>query len=255
LFSCSSCTKYSDQCLWNIQTVNCISYENKKSLLINRKRLIKNFNQCPQIYLQQTINRLNFNNNKTFILFIEQCQENLNIDSCQLNDYRKRFIFLSINSIIIKSSNEKNLCLLKCLFQLTNFENFQQISFHRPLHLDLSIKFKNKTSVIIPRTHISLYHCERMAFNCTSCLQLDPSFACIWCNNMCMFKNQTNQLICPNNQECLSPIIQIIEPLLLPINGGTLVTIQGKHFDLVNLSIYLADIPCHLIEEESSNNK
>ncbi|CAF3086708.1 unnamed protein product [Rotaria sp. Silwood2] len=97
-----------------------------------------------------------------------------------------------------------------------------------------------------------------MALNCTSCLQLDPSFSCIWCNNMCMFKNQTtitNKLICPNSQECLSPIIETIEPLLLPMNGGTLVTIKGNHFDLFNLSIYLADIPCHLIEEESSNTK
>ncbi len=253
--SCSSCTRYSNQCLWNIQTVNCVSYENKKSLLINRKRLIINSNQCPLIYLQQTINRLVYNENKTLIIHIEQCQNNLNINSCQLNDYRKRFLFLSTNSIFIKSSYDKHLCLLKCSFQLINFENFHQITFNRPLHLDLSIEFTNKTSIIIPRTHISLYICERMALNCTSCLQLDPSYGCIWCNNMCLFKNQTNQLTCLNNQECLTPIIDTIEPLLLPINGGTLMTIKGKYFDLFNLSIYLADIPCHLIEEESSNNK
>jgi hypothetical protein len=60
---------------------------------------------------------------------------------------------------------------------------------------------------------------------------------------------------CFNNQECLSPIIQKIEPLTLPIHGGTIVTIKGKYFDLFHLSIYIADIPCQLIEEESSNNK
>ena len=70
---------------------------------------------------------------------------------------------------------------------------------------------------------------------------------------MCIFKNQS--IKCLNNQECLSPIIQTIEPLILPINGGTLVTIKGKYFDLFDLSIYIADIPCQLIEEESSNNK
>jgi hypothetical protein len=69
-----------------------------------------------------------------------------------------------------------------------------------------------------------------------------------------MFKNQTI-INCPNNQECLIPIIQTIEPVLLPIHGGTLMTIKGKHFDLFNLSIQLADVPCQLIEEESSNNK
>lgn len=250
--SCTSCTKYSDQCLWNIQSINCMSYENKKSLIINRKRFIRNSNQCPMIYLQQSINRLAYNDNKILIVHMEQCHENLNIKSCQLKDYRKRFVFLSTNSIFIKSSNDEHLCLLKCSFQLSSF---QQISFHRPLHLDLTIDFTNKTSLIIPRTHISLYHCQRLALNCTSCLQLDPSFGCIWCNNMCTFKNHTNILTCPNHQECLTPIIQTIEPLLLPVNGGTLVTIKGKHFDLFNLSIQLADVSCRLIEEESSNNK
>jgi len=68
-----------------------------------------------------------------------------------------------------------------------------------------------------------------------------------------MFKNQSVQ--CSNNQECLLPIIQKIEPFILPMNGGTLVTIKGKHFNLVHLSINIADIPCQLIEEESSHNK
>ncbi|CAF2891968.1 unnamed protein product [Rotaria sp. Silwood2] len=256
--SCSSCNAYSNQCIWNLQTVNCISHEYKRSSLINHKRLIKNSHQCPLIYLQQSINRLAYNNNKILIIHIEQCNENININSCQLNDYLKRFLFISTNSTFIKSTNENHLCLLECSFELFNSENFHQILFHRPIHLDLSILFTNGTSLIIPRTHVSLYDCERMALNCTSCLQLDPSFSCIWCNNMCMFKNQTtitNKLICPNSQECLSPIIETIEPLLLPMNGGTLVTIKGNHFDLFNLSIYLADIPCHLIEEESSNNK
>jgi hypothetical protein len=188
---------------------------------------------------------------------MEQCHQGLNISSCQLNDYRKRLVFISSNPILIKPTNENHLCLLKCSFELTNSNNDHQISFHRSLHLDLSIQFLNETSLTIPRTHISLYHCERMGLNCTSCLQLDPSFGCIWCNNMCMFKNQTirNQLICPHSEECLLPFIQEIEPLVLPMNGGTLVTIKGQNFDLFNLSVHLVDVPCHLIDEDSSTNK
>jgi hypothetical protein len=208
------------------------------------------------MYLQQSINRLALNDKRILTVQIEQCTENLYINSCQLNDYRKRVVFFSTSSMILKSPYENNLCLLKCSFQLSNFDHFHQLSFYRPLHLDLSVEFTNQTSMVIPRTHISLYHCERLALNCTSCLQLDPSYGCIWCNNMCLFHNHTNQSICnKKNQECLSPIIETIEPLLLPINGGTLVTIKGKHFDLLNLSIHLVDVPCHLIEEECSNNK
>ena len=70
-----------------------------------------------------------------------------------------------------------------------------------------------------------------MALNCTSCLQLNPSYGCIWCNNMCMFKNQSVK--CADNQKCLVPIIQMIEPVILPTQGGTLMTIKE------NILIYL----------------
>jgi hypothetical protein len=66
-------------------------------------------------------------------------------------------------------------------------------------------------------------------------------------------KNQSK--ICSNNQKCLLPSIENIDPLILPMNGGTLVTIKGKHFNLFNLSIYIADVPCQLIDDESSSNK
>ena len=253
--TCSSCTQYSDQCLWNLQTTNCQSYETTKSLGNNRKRYVIHANQCPLMYLPQPVNRLAWNDQRTLVVHIEECDDNFMVDSCQLNDYRKRFTFFSTNSILHKSIYDDHLCLLECLFQLSNVDHSHPLPLHRPIHLDLSVEFFNKTSVIVPRTHLSLYHCERLALNCTSCLQLDSSYGCIWCNNMCMFRNQTNQLTCPNNQECLTPVIESIEPLLLPINGGSLVTIKGKHFDLFNLSIHLVDIPCQVLEEESSENK
>ncbi|CAF0888901.1 unnamed protein product [Rotaria sordida] len=251
--SCSSCTLYSNLCLWNREIVKCIFQQNDRFILSNNQSFIINSNQCPSIYLQQSINHLVHHIDKTFIIYIEQCKQSIEINSCHLFDYRKRFSLKATNPLLIRSINENNLCLLKCLFQWSNSNNFHQISFHRPLNLHLSIQFSNKTISMIPHTHISLYHCEHMALNCTSCLQLDPSYECNWCNNMCMFKNQSEK--CLKNQECLLPVIQTIEPLILPMNGGTLVTIKGKNFDLFGLSIHIADVPCQLIEEESSNNK
>ena len=253
--TCSSCVQYSDQCLWNLQTANCQAVETKKSSGINRKRYVMNSDQCPLMYLPQSTHRLPWNDQQTLMVHIEQCNENVIVDSCQLNDHRKRFTFLSMNSILHKSIYDPHLCLLECSFQLSNIDLLHPLPLHRPIHLDLSIEFANRTSITIPRTHISVYHCERLALNCTSCLQLDSSYGCIWCNNMCMLKNQSYQLTCTNNQQCLTPMIDNIEPLLLPINGGSLVTIKGKHFDLFNLSIHLVDIPCQILEEESSENK
>ena len=244
---------YTDYCLWNLQTVQC---QDKTSLLINhRKRRINHSDQCPRMYLQQSINRLPLNTNQTMVIHFDQCDQLKNVESCQLNDYRKRLSFLSTNAIAIKGSNMTDLCSLKCSFSLIN--NNSSIAFQRPLYLNLSLHFTNQTSISLPRTHISLYHCERMASNCTSCQQLDPSFGCIWCNNMCMLKHHVvdEQFQCPHHRECLTPVIQLIEPTLLPMNGGTIVTIKGKNFDLFNLIVTLADVPCRLIEDDSSNDQ
>ncbi|UJR23498.1 hypothetical protein I4U23_026496 [Adineta vaga] len=242
--SCSSCHSNSNLCSWNPQTVKCTAQSHENITVSD---------QCPQMYLTQSTERLPYLMDKTFVVHMEQCNESIDIESCQLFDRRQRFSLIESNPIVMRSSNEKNLCLVNCSFQWINYENSQRISFHRPLKLDLALRFSNEISSIIPHTHISLYRCERMALNCTSCLHLDPSLDCIWCNNQCMFKNQSSK--CPLNHECSTPIIQTIEPLFLPINGGTIVTIQGRYFDLFNLSIEIADVSCEVIPEESSNEK
>lgn len=251
--SCSSCTLYPNLCLWNRETVGCIFQQDDKSVLSKNQSFILNSNRCPSLYLQQSKNRLAYYIDKTFTVHIEQCNQSVNITSCYLYDHRKRFLLIESNPKLIPSKMENNLCFLKCSFRWSNSKNFHQISFHRPLNLHLSIQFSNKTVALIPQTQISLYHCEHMALNCTSCLQLDPSYECSWCNNMCLLKNQSLQ--CSANPECLMPIIQTVEPLTLPLNGGTLVTIKGKYFDIYGISIQIADIPCQLIEQESSHNR
>ena len=255
LLSCSSCTDYGEHCRWNLQSVRC---QSKTLNSPARKRLIVESSQCPRIYLQQSINRLALQTNQTLTIDFDQCEEIFNVDNCQLNDYRQRLSFVSKSVDLQSASNQSKLCKLKCSFDLSkSSETFNGIQFHRPLHLNLTIQLSNETIVSLSRSHISLYQCESMALNCTSCLQLDPSFGCIWCNNMCMLKNQTiaQKMICSQQQECLTPTIQTIEPLILPISGGTIITIKGKHFNLFNLSIIVADVPCQLIEGESSNEK
>ncbi len=241
--SCSSCTSFSNFCLWNRKTIKCLSQSKKNIFSISS-------NQCPSMYLQQSKIHLAYNIDTTLIIHIEQCNPLLNIHSCQLYDHRKRLSLTALNPLLIPSTNQTNSCLLKCFFQ---WLNTPQITFHHPLNLHLSIEYSNQTISIIPNTQISLYQCKHLALNCSTCLQLNPSYGCIWCDNQCMLKNQS--IKCLDNPECLPPIIQKIEPLILPINGGTLVTIKGKHFDLFQLAIQIADIPCQLIDEESSSNK
>ncbi len=242
--SCSSCTSFSNFCLWNRKTIKCFPQSKVKISSINH--LISS-NQCPSMYLQSSKIHLAYYIDTTLIIHIEQCNPSMNIHSCQLNDHRKRLSLIALNPLLTPLINS---CLLKCFFQ---WLNSSQITFYRPLNLQLSIEYFNQTVSIIPNTQISLYQCEHLALNCSSCLQLNPSYGCTWCNNQCILK--THSIKCLNNHQCLSPIIEKIDPLILPINGGTLVTIKGKYFDLFQLTIKIADIPCQLIEEESTSNK
>jgi len=244
LISCVSCTTYSNLCGWNHSKRTCISQEKPSVLLFN------NSSQCPNAYLRESMNYLAYQVDKIFEIHIEQCQPSMNIKSCQLFDHRKRFLLTTNRFELIRSIDEQHFCLLKCSFHWTNSPRF---IFHRSMNLHFALEFLDQTTSIIPHTHISLYSCSHLAVNCTSCLQLNPSYGCTWCNNQCMLRNQSMK--CLDNHQCSLPIIEQIEPRILPLAGGSLVTIQGKYFDLFQTSIHVADVPCLIIEEESSDTK
>lgn len=246
--SCASCTSSSNLCLWNRKISQCRS-QPKEHIFFTHYLTAPN--QCPLIYLQPSRTHLAYHVDKTLIIHIEQCNRSISIQSCRLNDHRKRFSLTVSNPILIPSDNQSTSCLLKCFFQ---WIDTPQISFHRPINLRLSIEFSNQTIAIIPNSQISLYQCEHLASNCSSCLQLNPSYGCAWCNNQCIYKNHSNKCV-DQQHRCLTPLIEKIEPLILPVHGGTLVTIMGRHFDRSKLTVHLANVPCQVVEEESSENK
>lgn len=246
--SCVSCTSSSSNlCLWNRKINQCRS-QPKENLFFTH--YLTTVDQCPSMYLESPKTHVAYHIDKTLIIHIEECHRSLSIHSCRLNDHRKRLGLVAYNPVIMRSDNSSMTCLLKCAFQ---WSNSSHIFFHRPLNLRLSIEFSNETISIIPNTHISLYRCEHLASNCSSCLQLNPAYGCTWCNNQCIGKNHTRK--CLNHRRCSSPIVEKIDPLILPLHGGTLVTITGKHFDVVQSTVQLANIPCRIVEEESTENR
>ena len=246
--SCTSCTSSSsNMCLWNRKISQCHS-QPKENLFFTH--YLTTANQCPSMYLESPKTHLAYHVDKTLFIHIEDCHQSLSIDSCRLNDHRKRLALIAYNPVLMRSDNSSTSCSLKCVFQ---WSNSSQIFFHRPLNLRLSIEFSNETISMISNTHISLYRCEHLASNCSSCLQLNPSYGCTWCNNQCLFKNHTRK--CSDHHRCSSPIVEKIDPLILPMHGGTLVTIIGKHFDVSQSTIHLANIPCRIVEEESTENR
>ncbi|KYN31861.1 Plexin-B [Trachymyrmex septentrionalis] len=110
----------------------------------------------------------------------------------------------------------------------------------------------------VDKTTIILYKCEvlgshREHADCSLCVTRDARFECTWCGNSCVYRHSCLQ---SPFTECPKPRIDMIKPLSGPIEGGTLVTIEGSNLGLkesdVEGKIHIGNTPCTLVDYEVS---
>ncbi|XP_052871807.1 plexin-B [Anopheles cruzii] len=118
---------------------------------------------------------------------------------------------------------------------------------------------------------VVLYKCEilgshRDHADCSLCVTRDPKYQCTWCGQQCSF-NETCSDGAPlvvrgggrmpgEEGGCPRPRIDLIKPLSGPIEGGTLVTIEGSNLGIreedVRGRIHIGNVPCELERYEIS---
>lgn len=105
---------------------------------------------------------------------------------------------------------------------------------------------------------ITLYKCDVLGSHkehadCSLCVTRDPKYQCTWCNQQCVFNDTC---IHGSDAECPRPKIFSIKPLSGPIEGGTLVTIEGSNLGIreedVRGKIKIGNVPCELVNYEIS---
>lgn len=120
---------------------------------------------------------------------------------------------------------------------------------------------------------IILYKCDvlgshREHADCSLCVTRDPKYQCAWCGNSCVYNetcsNVANEHVSVMSSahalarasECPRPRIDMIKPLSGPIEGGTLVTIEGSNLGIreedVRGKISIGNVPCELVNYEIS---
>lgn len=129
----------------------------------------------------------------------------------------------------------------------------------------------------IDTAEIVLYKCDVLATHrehadCSLCVTRDQKYQCAWCRNACVYNETcsgtTNNIggdlisTTHNNyallraNECPRPRIDMIKPLFGPIEGGTLVTIEGSNLGIreedVRGKISIGNVPCELVGYEIS---
>ncbi|CAF1193690.1 unnamed protein product, partial [Didymodactylos carnosus] len=271
--TCSSCTNViqsSSLCSWCPTTATCIDSTSTCQIELKRpKTSISNQNDCPAMYFTQQY-RISFDNFDISInVKIEQCNKKKfylqKMDYCMLRDFRKRSSLITRQYKLIQietnNNNDDDLCLLTCQFTWINQQ--QHISSSRkPLNMELSLHLINN-SLLIPKyystSQIQLYKCEKMAHNCSQCSNLHPLYNCVWCKNGCRLSGTVCDRATNKQQLCVPPQIETIEPINYPKNGGTMVTITGKHLTTIMndspINIQLAGIQCEIIKEKSDSNQ
>nr|CAD7258241.1 unnamed protein product [Timema shepardi] len=107
---------------------------------------------------------------------------------------------------------------------------------------------------------VVLYKCDILGSHrehpdCSLCVTRNAKYQCTWCSNMCSYNESC--LHTPIS-ECPKPRIDMvsIKPLSGPVEGGTLVTIEGSNLGLkeddVKGKIRIGETPCELIHYEVS---
>lgn len=106
--------------------------------------------------------------------------------------------------------------------------------------------------------NVILYKCDilgshRDHADCSLCITRNSKYNCTWCGNTCSYK-ESCQLTA--HMECPKPRIDMIRPLSGPLEGGTLITIEGSNLGLkkedVMEKIHVGDVPCKLVNYEVS---
>ncbi|XP_042903484.1 plexin-B isoform X2 [Parasteatoda tepidariorum] len=104
----------------------------------------------------------------------------------------------------------------------------------------------------IDKTNVTLYKCPLLGSHggradCSLCLTRDRKYQCAWCDGSCKYGDSC---LVPVATTCPPPRIDYIHPLSGPIEGGTLVTIEGSNLgtseEEVRDNITIGGIPCIL---------
>ncbi|CAB3404173.1 unnamed protein product [Caenorhabditis bovis] len=105
---------------------------------------------------------------------------------------------------------------------------------------------------IVDIANISLYSCASLASDCSSCLALPPSLACGWCSGKCSHECHNSRVTV-----CDPPRILNFEPNSGPVEGGTIVRIDGTDLGMseedVRGKIYVAGSRCELMRYKVSS--
>lgn len=133
---------------------------------------------------------------------------------------------------------------------------FQYFDAQPKLEIPFSILWDRQRPLDNPKKiRVVVYKCQRLALNCGQCLQLNETFKCGWCQGRgeCSTKDSCPADWLDSTQTCPSPKIEDFSPKSGPVEGGTLLTVQGynlgRTIDQLKDAIAVNGVQCEVLDD------
>lgn len=228
--SCVSCLSTRWKCYWDQENHLCVSTKDE-----SKHNLLENAASCPSL-LASEVPPSPSGAAQDFILSLSNIQETEKLE-CDFGT-EQRYEATWLNSSTVKCSG------------VTLFTNQRSQVYHLNLRRSGFFGLTDDVFVDSPQPmKVEVYNCGVGSSDCSQCWgREDQGHLCGWCENSCRPRDDCQ----PIRDQCPAPEIHKISPLRGPVEGGTLLTVQGRNLGrrAEAVKVYIGDVPCTLRPED-----
>ncbi|KAG7228117.1 hypothetical protein INR49_013400 [Caranx melampygus] len=226
--SCVSCLSTRWKCYWDQEYHLCVSNKDE-----SKHNLLENAASCPSLVASE-VPPSPSEMAQDFTLSLSNIQEGERLE-CDFGT-EQRYAATWVNNTTVKCSG------------VTLSTNQRSQIYH--LNLRRRGHFNGqRRDIFVDSPHpmkVEVYNCGVGSSDCSQCWgREDQGHLCGWCDNTCKPRDDCQ----PIRDQCPAPEINRIFPLSGPVEGGTLLTIQGRNLGrrAGAVKVFIGDVPCVLL--------
>ncbi|KAM9350526.1 plexin-D1 [Symphorus nematophorus] len=227
---CVSCLSTRWKCYWDQENHLCVSHKDE-----SKHNLLENAASCPSLVASE-VPPSPSGRAQNFTLSLSNIQEGEELECDFGMEQRYEATWLSSSTVkcsgVTLSTNQRSK-----IYHL----NLRRRGFLGRHGEDIFVDSPQPMRV-------EVYNCKVGSSDCSQCSgREDQGHLCGWCENSCRLRDDCQ----PITDQCPTPEIHKISPLSGPVDGGTLLTVQGRNLGsrAAAVKVSIGDVPCTLLPE------
>ncbi|KAL2101983.1 hypothetical protein ACEWY4_003744 [Coilia grayii] len=226
---CSSCLSNGWRCFWDLQRGECVPAKDSA-----QAALLENSTSCPSV----------------------KAQEVAPLASGATQDFTLELLNVETGTELVCEFGKGRYHEASWLPEGQGFVTCSGVTLsttQQSQRFELNLKRKNQARYIDSPQPISVevYNCGSGSSDCSQCWgREDQGHLCAWCDNTCRPRDQCQH----THTTCPAPEISKVHPLSGPLEGGTLLTVQGRNLGrrAQDVRVSIGSVPCAVLEEHYS---